>query len=405
MYHCIKCGLCLAGCPVYAELREEAVAPRGHVQHLRAFLEGRLELSPYLREVTSLCLLCQGCTALCPSGLALGELFAGFRSEMVKRFGLPPRKRLLFQMLHFLHQMPDWARSFQGFFHGLLPVNFKLRGISLATLPPLAKASLTRCFPERTSPDGTRARVIYYPGCIDDHIYPETGEALIEVLRSLQVEVVLPRGMECCGLPMYTSGGLKEALEKADHNLPILASFDANAILTTCSSCGLMLKQEYTQLYREMGRDPSMAEEVGAKVKDIAEYLMEIADLDGRLRPLNLRVTYHDPCHLAKGLGVRREPRALLKQIPGLEFLEMSDADACCGSGGSFMFDYPALADKIASKKAQNILFTGAEVVATGCPACRMQLVSKTRRLGVKVEVVHTIQLLRGSLREKETRY
>ncbi len=199
---------------------------------------------------------------------------------------------------------------------------------------------------------------------------------------------------------MYTSGGLKEALEKADHNLPILASFDASAILTTCSSCGLMLKQEYAQLYQEMGRDPAMAENVGAKVKDIAEYIMEIADLDGCLRPLNLRVTYHDPCHLAKGLGVRREPRALLRRIPGLEFREMSDADACCGSGGSFMFDHPALADKMASKKVQNILFTGAEVVATGCPACRMQLASKMRRLGAKIEVVHTIQLLKWALRD-----
>jgi len=399
VYNCIKCGLCLAACPVYGELREEAVAPRGHVQHLRAVLEGRLELSSHLRETTFLCLFCQACVAACPSGISLGGLFAGIRAEMVGRYGIPLEKRLIFRMLDTLPQVPAWARALNGFLQDSIPLGLKVKGISMGSLPPLARRPLTQLLPERISPDGIRARVIYFPGCLDDHIYPETGRAVSEVLNALKVEVILPRNFQCCGIPMYAAGDPGLALDKVKHNLRILANIEAEAILTTCSSCGLMLRREYAMLISEMGGDPTEAFQVGAKVRDISEFLVERGGLNGRLKPLPFRATYHDPCHLAKGLGIRREPRELLRAIPGLEFIEMPDAEACCGSGGAFMFEHPGIADRIASKKARGILATDAEVVATGCPACRMQLASHLCRAGSKVEVVHTVQLLERALK------
>jgi glycolate oxidase iron-sulfur subunit len=232
-----------------------------------------------------------------------------------------------------------------------------------------------------------------------DHVYPEIGRALIFVLNALGVEVILPRDLVCCGTPLLISGEQEMLAQNLRHNLERLSSVQVEAIVTGCASCGHTLKREYAHLLREWGQDDSLAREVGAKVEDISQFLKRQEGLPELLGPLPFSLTYHDPCHLAKGQGVKAEPRSLLRSIPDLSFREMAEADVCCGGGGAFQFYFPEISQQIVSSKAENILKTQSQVVATGCPACRLRIQSFLRKDHPRIEVLHTVQVLERSMK------
>jgi glycolate oxidase iron-sulfur subunit len=407
LYNCIKCGLCLAACPVYKHLLEETAAPRGKIQLLKALQHQKVAPSRYLEEIASRCLLCHSCAAVCPSGMETGHLIAALRTEMRNAFGLEWKKKLAFRYL--LSEKGHLGLALQGarVLRPLLPPKTKLAGSAISGFPSIPPKALHDQVPERIRPSGSviRTTVAFFPGCMIDYIYPEIGLSLISLLNSLGVEVILPQDLVCCGTPLLISGEHEILAQNLRHNLARLSSLQVEAIVTACASCGHTLKKEYAYLLRELGEEDSLALEVGAKVQDISQFLMgreeEIRELLG---PLSLCLTYHDPCHLAKGQGVRAEPRALLRSIPEMSFLEMAEADACCGGGGSFQFYFPEISRPIVGAKVENIRRTKAQVVATGCPACILRLESILERDLSQMEVLHTVQVLERSMRGRRKR-
>ena len=368
---CRSCGTCRSVCPVFAEVGLESSVARGKVALIRAVLAGELALTDIFDDRIQLCLNCKACVAECPNDVRVDDLILSARSGLVEAGRLPFLKRAIFrQLLRRGRLLPPVGRlaSFvqrwilRGLpsgspFRVLLPAvgidrdrvfpEFAPRSF-MATSPQTVAASTDTgesegCAPVRDS-DGTvnddetarrRAarearRVAYFVGCATNLLYPETGRAVVDALSRAGVDVVVPRAQGCCGTPVANSGDFVTAREMAARNIEAFRQAGVDVVVTACASCGLTLKREYEEL---LGIDGGS----GLPVYDFAEFLA----YRGWAPPAagaaaKIRITYHDPCHLARGQGISREPRDVLRTLPWVEFVEMRDADRCCGSGGTF---------------------------------------------------------------------
>ena len=398
VHNCIKCGLCLTPCPVYKQLYFEGASPRGKVQLIKNILEGKLEPSENFHRLLFTCLLCETCTVNCPSGLKVDRVMKAMRAELLEKFGLPWQKRMLFNLLVSDRLLPFflfWGRTLGNPLLSLLPKEGKVGTIPYSKLPRLNRKALRDQYPEIITVPDPKARVLYFTGCATNYLFESVGHAVINVMQHLGVEVIIPRGQVCCGLPIFLAGARKMALRNIRRNLELLHRDDVDAVIVDCATCGAALKKEYTHILEEMGESPEAAKALGRKVMDISQYLARF-DLGKLLRPIAGRVTYHDPCHLLRSQGVKEEPRDLLRRIPGVQFVEMAGADVCCGGGGTFQWEHPEVASGISSKKVQSIKETGASIVASGCPGCRLQIYGN---LGEdSIEIIHPVELVARAL-------
>jgi glycolate oxidase iron-sulfur subunit len=372
-------------------------------------LESDLKITSMLEHALMSCILCDACTASCPAGVRLDRVLRNMRLELDHEIGKPISKRLLFSAL--ARKRRIWtaaaaARMGQRFLVDALGLQLKLGNIPLARLPRLNQKPLRQQLPEKISPrQKPIGRVIYFVGCATDLIYGSVGGAALEILVHLGMEVLIPRDQVCCAAPMFLSGAAKQALPNIVKNLDVLDRVDSDAIVVDCATCGAALKKGIPELLEDLGMDVEKAKRVGAKVKDISQIVSEYMDnlpLQNPHRTGPLAVTYHDPCHLIRGMGVSTEPRKVLRSLPGLELVEMEGASECCGGGGSYQFDNVDFSKEITSRKKDRIRLTGAKVVATGCPGCRLTLAGNMTDED-SPEVLHTVELLRRFLvKERE---
>ncbi len=399
VHKCIKCGLCMNACPVYKQLYFEGASPRGKVQLIKNVLEQRLEPTENFQRLLSTCLLCETCTVNCPSGLKLDRLMKAMRAETSDKFGLPWQKRAMFHLLSGDRLLPFcmfWGRTVGNPLRSLLPKGGKLGTIPYRRLPLMNSRPLLSQYPEVVRPDGTqKGRVLYFTGCATNYLFENVGRSVINVLKRLGVEVIIPKAQMCCGLPISLSGARRMALKNIHRNLEVFIRQDVDAVIVDCASCGAALKKEYAYILEETGENPEPARALAKKVLDVSQYLARF-DLEKFLRPVPGRVTYHDPCHLVRSQGVKEDPRSLLNRIPELEFVEMVGADVCCGGGGSFQVEHPDVASGITQNKIRAVLETGANLVASGCPGCRLQIYGNLETEGI--EVVHPVELLAKSM-------
>jgi glycolate oxidase iron-sulfur subunit len=245
-------------------------------------------------------------------------------------------------------------------------------------------------------------RVAFFTGCSFHYFYPETGIDLIEVLTENQLEVAIPKDQQCCGTPVLVHGDVATARTLARNNIDAMERTGAQYIVTGCGSCGSAWQHEFQQL---LGSDPVYGEKVeywAARTYDVSTFLTGVIGYRVPKGQIEAVVTYHDSCHLKKSMKVHREPRQILREIPGVIFKEMSKPDACCGSGGSYVLTHFGTSSDIASRKAADAASTGATTVATGCPACMMQLLDSTHRFGSTQRVRHYISLLADSYRAEK---
>ncbi len=401
VHKCIRCGLCMNACPVYKQLYFEGVSPRGRVQLIKKVLEGKLEPSEYFHNLLFTCLLCENCTVNCPSGLKVDRLMKAMRAELEKKFGLPWQKRMVFHLLRSSRLLPFamfWGRVFGPTLLSFFAKGGKVGTIPYAKIPRINPVPLIRQYPETILPDGPKSgRVLYFPGCATNYLFENVGKSVIGVLKRLGVEVIIPRRQMCCGLPIFLSGARQMALDNMRRNLEILNAAEVDAVVVDCATCGAALKKEYVHILEEMGENTEPAVALSAKVMDISQYLLRF-DLEKFLEPVQGRVTYHDPCHLLRSQAVKEEPRRLLKLIPELEFVEMAGADTCCGGGGTFQWEHPDVASGITKKKTVAIEETCANLVASGCPGCRLQISGNLE--SELIQVVHPVELLARSMEE-----
>ncbi len=401
VHKCIKCGLCMNACPVYKQLYFEGASPRGKVQLIKKVFDAELEPSENFHNLLFTCLLCETCSVNCPSGLKIDRLLKGMRAELKNRFGLPWQKRMLFHLLSSSRLLPFamfWGRTLGTSLLSIFAKNGKLGTIPYAKIPSLNSAPFIKQHPEIVSPDRQKkGRVAYFVGCATNYLFENVGKSVITVLTRLGVEVVIPKKQMCCGLPIFLSGARDMALNNIQANLRTFGQGNFDAVIVDCATCGSALKKEYIHILEEMGQNTEAAAALSSKVLDISEYLSRL-DIGKNLGPVQGRVTYHDPCHLVRSQAVKQEPRELLKNIPGLEFVEMVGADACCGGGGSFQWEHPDIASGITGNKIKAIRDTQANLVASGCPGCRLQIHGN---LGSdSIRVVHPVELLAKSVLE-----
>ncbi len=401
--HCIRCGLCLAVCPTYLESLNEIDSPRGRVALARKGLDGELKISPNLNEQMYACLDCLACNDICPVGIRPADLAVEMRrvQEQVR-----PRlwKQTVFGQVV---PKPEWLEFLTGPLRlyerlGIRRMVYALRLLQLmprrlrdmeTLLPSMPRRPLRRVLPEITlARGGSRYRAGFFLGCAQNLIYAEESAAAVRVLARNGCTVVTPGATVCCGMPAMGFGRLEEVRRQARHNIQLFNKADVEVIVTDCATCGSVLKN-YGSL---LAGDPVWAERAAAfsaKVRDASEFLQSIPLEKPRGR-IEARVTYHDPCHLRRGQGIWKQPRELLKMIDGLEFVELPDADRCCGMAGTQLITHYETSLKVLRRKTDNLAATRAAYVASGCPVCRMQITLGIRRAGLEMQVVHPVALL-----------
>ena len=411
IYHCIKCGLCIAHCPVYKEVLLEEATPRGKVQLSRYLSEGSLELSEDVKEAFfSTCLLCGSCVANCPSGVHGDHLFSGVRWRATQRYGIDWKKKLMFQLLASKWKMSTsawfgkWARTMFG--GPWIESKLNAGALNVERIPPFNDKPFAATVPEVVKPEGkSKAKVLYFHGCATNYLYGSIGQAVVDVLKKMGVEVIIPKDQSCCGLPIFMSGERETSLQCIRDTLKLFAREDVDAVVVDCATCGAALKNEYAHLLRDLRQlgekvtdeEIRAAELLSAKLKDVTVFIDEHKEWLPKMKANGnkLRVTYHDPCHLVKGQKISAEPRNVLKAIPGVEYVELPGANDCCGGGGSFQVEHADTSRKITKRKVDNIQETKAQVLATCCPGCNLTI---SNHLDPAIKVLHPVQLLQKAL-------
>jgi glycolate oxidase iron-sulfur subunit len=223
-------------------------------------------------------------------------------------------------------------------------------------------------------------------------LFAGESAATVRVLSHNGCSVVTPKEVECCGMPAHGYGRLDLVRAQAKHNISVFEKHELDVIVTDCATCGSTLK-EYGTYLKDEPEWADRAASFSAKIRDVSEFLVEIP-IEKPKGKIQVRVTYHDPCHLRRAQKVWKQPREILKLIDGLEFVEMPEADWCCGSAGSQLITHYETSLKVLDRKMDNLEGTGAQVVASGCPGCQMQLNTGIQRRGLNIRVVHPITLL-----------
>ncbi len=409
LVRCIRCGLCLAVCPTYREHLSETASPRGRVALARKGLEGELELNPNLFEQMYACFDCMACDAICPVGIRPAELVLEMRNLQEQRqpagwkqalFGnlvaRPGRLETatwplrLYEKLGIRRLVYALGLHSDAFFRRLLPA--KLRDLE-AMLPHLPQRPLRQVLAEEIPANGeTCYRVGFFLGCAQSLLFSEESAATVRVLARNGCNVITPKDSVCCGMPALGYGRLDLVQAQARQNIELFEKTGVETIITDCATCGSTLK-DYGRLLADDSNWAGRASAFSARVQDISEFLMSIP-LEQPQGRVEGRVTYHDPCHLRRAQDVWKQPRALLQMIDGLEFVEMAEADWCCGSAGSQLITHYETSLKVLQRKTDNVAASQAEYLASGCPGCQMQLNVGVRRAGLDVQVVHPVTLL-----------
>lgn len=418
---CMRCGMCMSVCPVYAAEKNEAAVARGKIGIAEAAITGDLAIDD--QEVIDTlfnCLVCKSCMQSCPSGVQFDRIMLGLRAAIVKKNGLPWLKAAIFGALK-RPALLDGAMKVGAALQGLVfREDPRSRAISPRSpfailgnragldggrlLPAPATRPLRDRLPEVLPAPNAKLRVAFFTGCSFHYFYPETGLDLLEVLKEHDIEVVVPKEQQCCGTPVLVHGDTAAARTLARNNLDVMERSGAAFIITGCGSCGSAWQHDFQQTLRD---DPAYHDKAaywGARTYDISTFLTKVIGFREPKGRVEAVVTYHDPCHLKKSMKVSAEPRQILRSIPGLILTEMARPDACCGSGGSYSLTHIETSTEIARRKAADIAGTGASTVTTGCPACMMQLLDTANRFGGKQRVRHFISLLAESYRgERES--
>jgi len=237
-------------------------------------------------------------------------------------------------------------------------------------------------------------RVTLFVQCLVDGFYPEVGEAMVALFNRLGISMSCPVNQTCCGQPAFNAGYRKAARAAAKRFIEIFE--EAEVIVCPSGSCVSMVKHHYPELFANDIKWFDRAVLVGRKTFELSQYLVDVFDIDDVGASYDGKVTYHDSCHLLRGLGVAEQPRRLIRNIKGANLIEMKDADKCCGFGGTFAVKYPQISVAMVDDKISNIIASGADTV-TGCDiSCLMNIQGRLSRIGSPVKTMHLVKLLAG---------
>jgi glycolate oxidase iron-sulfur subunit len=403
---CSKCGACLPVCPVYLQKMEEGASPRAKIQLAKHYTEKNLPTSSHLSTLINRCLMCGNCTAACPSGVEHQSLFMRMRSYMATDHGEGWHLKVLYHFLSHEQQLrlaSRFAKLGRNHMLNYLASEFKVGNIPAKRLPKFNKRPFREQIAEKVGPDTpSRGTVLYFTGCGTNYIFDRVGHSLCRILKAMGFQVETPKSQVCCGLPLFIHGNLEKAAANIKTNIKLFNRNDIVAVVTDCATCGSALHKEYGIVLKELGLATGAAEELGSKVRDISEFILDnYALLEPHLDPKVTRqkVTYHMPCHLRNGQGITTEVETLLKRLPHVDYTRADDYNQCCGGGGTFFYDHPETSHQIVSKKIKNARATEADLWVTGCPGCSINLSGNLQEEDT-ISVEHILLLIEQALKK-----
>ncbi len=400
---CIHCGMCLEACPTYQLTRLETESPRGRIHLMSALREGTIAVDSAARLHLDRCLACRACEAVCPAGVPYGELIEATRAtiedaDRPRRGGIAAWLRRTALATLADPKALERAAAVLALYErtGLRTL---VRATRLTRVLPGRLRRLERLSPSLTgprysapaAPPAPRARVALLLGCVMRVAYGDVHSAAARVLARQGIAVVDPPDQVCCGALHAHAGERDEARGLARRNIAGFEAAGVDAVIVDAAGCGAHMKG-YGALLADDQVWSARASAFAAKVRDVTEYLAEVAG--ERLGRLELRATYQDPCHLAHAQGIRKQPRDLLSRVHGLELVETADADVCCGSAGSYNLTQPDYADALLARKVDSIVASGARAVISANPGCMLQIAAGLRERGIELPVLHVVEVL-----------
>ncbi len=417
---CIRCGACANVCPIYSKVGGHKY---GHVYIgaigliLTLFYHGKDNDKIIVKN----CINCQACKEVCPVAIDLPHLIKKTYAQVIKEEGRKPVKNYLLskvlknrKLFHFLLRQSFLAQQplakGQPMIRHLPSVLDKDHGFK--SLPTIVKHPLREIWQKRARKiEKPILKVAFFAGCAIDFIYPKQGTDTVHVLNQANIQVDFPLDQTCCGLPAMMAAEEDTALDIARQNIAAFDSKNYDYILTLCASCASHLTHNYQKLFKE-AVNPAVKplkdlEVFTDKVIDFSSFMdkvypfpdiiSEAADTkSGRANRPTKKVAYHAPCHLCRGLHVTKQPRDFIKKS-GYLYVPSKDEDVCCGFGGSYSIDFPEISSEILNRKLDTIEASGADILATDCPGCVMQIKGGLDKRKSRIKVVHLVELLMDS--------
>ena len=419
LQQCMHCGMCLPTCPTYDQTKQERNSPRGRIALMRAVADGVLDVSHEFAEEMSYCLGCLACQTACPAGVNYAELFETARSDIERQnaqrgvarqfwravtlgflFMNPAALRFTGRLLGFYQRSGLEALTRRTGIIRLLPGG--LRRLEPQT-PRIAPKFSNSLIPAHQTPSGTtRYRVALLTGCVQDLVFPDVNRDTADVLLANGCSVDTPPVQPCCGSLHAHNGDLEHARVLARRMIDLFPPDRYDAIITNAGGCGSHLRR-YAPLLHDDSTYRERAVVWDRKLRDVQEWLIETGCRAPETSPFDqpAAVTYHDSCHLVHGQKISREPRAVLRLLPGVSLVELPESTWCCGSAGVYAITQPEQAERLLGRKTANIVGTGAEWVATANPGCHLQIARGLDAAGTRIKVAHPVSLLARAYRRE----
>ncbi len=409
---CMRCGNCQAVCPMFGATKMEGDVARGKMALVGDLAHELFKDPQAVADKLGRCLLCGSCQAGCPSGVKIMDIFMEAREIVYNYIGLGPLKKAIFRILLAKPKLFNVAMRVGSPASRLL---FKKNNTAQDTVSaPLLKGligdrhlrslPLTPLHAQVGALDQPRIhggiRIVFFPGCMGDKYYVDMAKACLKVFKHHLVPVFMSPDFACCGIPAISSGDGEGMIAELRKNLAILEDQDFDYLVTPCGSCTATIKEIWPK-YAERISPAAAAEaqKIAEKTLDVTQFIVNVLGVQAVEPNATAKtVTYHDSCHLRKGLGVTKEPRTLLQANPNYRLVEMKEAERCCGCGGSFTLYHYDLSQQIGQRKRDNIIASGARVASAACPACMMQMEDVLSHNKDNVIVKHPVEIYAESL-------
>lgn len=421
---CVRCGFCLDACPTYRLTRSETQSPRGRLRLMASVMSGEADLNADTVEAIDICLGCRACETACPSGVQYGHVVEHFRAR-IHESGIRARlqtdvKRGLMSAMEnpglFATTLAA-SKRFSALLRIGTPADGSGVGSSLMPAPVASILSGTRgdatLMPD--TPDdltvGTlpahapaigprRTTVCMLQGCVMRVLYHRTNVATMRVLQRAGCDVLCPSDAGCCGALDLHAGFMAEGAARARELIRSLNALSFDAFVVNSAGCGSTIR-DYGHTLADDPTWAKAAAAIAARTRDVSEFLDELG-IPAPMGRFDAVVTYHDACHLAHGQGVTDAPRRLLAAVPGLKLVPLRESDTCCGSAGTYNLTQPEMARRLLERKVDNIMATGASVVAMGNPGCMAWIARGLKDRGSNIRVMHVVEILDEALQAGE---
>ena len=412
---CVHCGFCLSTCPSYRVIGKEMDSPRGRIYLMDAINEGKIPLNEATVEHFDSCLGCLACVTTCPSGVQYDKLLVATRPQIERNYPRSLPDKLIRLIIFSLFPYPNRLRFLLAplLVYQKLGLQKIVRSTNLLKIISPRLAAMESILPKVTlkafqdnlptvipAQGEKRYRVGMILGCVQRLFFSPVNEATVRVLTANGCEVVIPKSQGCCAALPEHQGQSTQAQSLARQMIDSFADTEVDAVIINAAGCGHTLK-EYGHILEDDAEYKEKAQEFASKVKDVQEFLATVG-LTAKLLPITeetLTLVYQDACHLLHGQKISVQPRQLLKQIPQVKLVEPIDAALCCGSAGVYNMLQPEVAEELGNQKVQNLLNTGADLIASANPGCTLQINKHLEMQGKKIDVIHPIELLDYSIR------